>query len=132
MNSASNVMNESPAQATAIAPGAVSWSRQMYWCVRRELWESKSIYIAPIAAAAITLIACSISAMRLPERMRAAAALDPMQQIAIIERPFDLTALLPTEKIARAANLEVERGDAEAAAEVAELADRRQAATRNR
>jgi ABC-2 type transport system permease protein len=94
MNSASNVMNESPVQATTMAPSTVPWSRQMYWCVRRELWESKSIYMAPIMAAVITLVACSISAMRLPERMRAATALDPMQQMAIIEGPFDLASLL--------------------------------------
>jgi ABC-2 type transport system permease protein len=66
----------------------------MYWSVRRELWESKSIYFAPIAGAALTLVACSISAMRLPERMRAAAALDPMQQMGIIEGPFDMAGLL--------------------------------------
>jgi len=91
MNSASNVMNESPAQATAIAPSTVSWSRQMYWCVRRELWEYKSIYIAPIAGAALALVACSISMMRLPERMRTA---DPMQQWGMIDGPFTLAALL--------------------------------------
>jgi ABC-2 type transport system permease protein len=93
MNSASNV-NEFPTQAQSIAPAAISWTRQMYWCVRRELWESKSIYIAPIAAAALALVACSISAMRLPEQMRSAATLDPMQQLAVIEGPFDLAGLL--------------------------------------
>lgn len=94
MNSASNVMNESPAQATTIAPVAVSWSRQLYWCVRRELWESKSIYIAPIIGAALALVACSISAMRLPERMRSAAALGRIDESGIIAGPFDLAGLL--------------------------------------
>jgi len=93
MNSASNVMNESPVEAQTIAPSAVSWSRQMYWSVRREMWESKSIYLAPIIGAAITLLACSISAIRLPGRMRSAAALDPMQQMGIIEGPFDMAGL---------------------------------------
>lgn len=63
----------------------------MYWCVRRELWEYKSIYIAPIAGAALALVACSISMMRLPERMRTA---DPMQQWGMIDGPFTLAALL--------------------------------------
>lgn len=94
MNSASNVMNASPTQTQTIARGAVSWRRQMYWSVRRELWESRSIYIVPVAAAALSLVACSISAMRLPERLRAAAALAPMQQMGIIEGPFDLAGLL--------------------------------------
>ncbi len=44
----------------------------------------------------------------------------------------DLPALLTTQQIAGAADLEVERGDAEAAAEVAELLDRRQALLRHR
>jgi ABC-2 type transport system permease protein len=94
MNSASNVMNESPAATQAIVPATVSWSRQMYWCVRRELWESKSVYIVPLAAAGLTLVACLFNVARLPERVRAAAALDPMQQLEIIERPFDLAGLL--------------------------------------
>ncbi|HKF26120.1 MAG TPA: hypothetical protein VKB24_09095 [Candidatus Acidoferrum sp.] len=94
MNSASNVVNETPAQATAITAGAISWSRRMYWCVRRELWESKSVWIAPAVAAALTLVACSISAMRLPERLRTAAAADPMRQMNIAEGPFDMAGLL--------------------------------------
>jgi len=94
MNSASNVMNQSPAQAQAIAPAAVSWHRQIYWCVRRELWESRSIYIAPVAAAGLTLIACMISAMRLPERIRSAATLDPTQRLAVVAGPFHMAALL--------------------------------------
>src|SRR5262249_46285184 len=94
MNSASNVMNESPAQTTTMVPSAVSSSRRMYWCVKRELWENKSIYIAPIAGARITLVACSMSPMRVAERMRSAASLDPMQQMRIIEGPLDMAALL--------------------------------------
>ena len=39
---------------------------------------------------------------------------------------FDVAALLAAEQVAGAADLEVERGDAEAAAEVAELANRGQ------
>ena len=45
---------------------------------------------------------------------------------------FDVAALLAAEQIAGAANLEVERGDAEAAAEIAELANRRQPPPRDR
>jgi ABC-2 type transport system permease protein len=94
MNSASNVMNESPAATQAIAPAAISWSRQMYWCVRREFWESRSLYIVPLVAAGLTLIACLISVARLPERLRAVAALDSLQQLEIVEGPFDMAGLL--------------------------------------
>lgn len=98
MNSASNssqlpgVMNESPAQAQTLPSSAVWWSRQMYWCVRRELWESKSIYIAPLAAGAIALMGCLIGAMLLPKHMRAATSL--AQQLDMFETPLNMAALL--------------------------------------
>ena len=66
----------------------------MYWCVRRELWESRSIYIAPVAAAALTLIACMISATRLPGRMRSVATLEPIDQLAVVLGPVDTAALM--------------------------------------
>jgi ABC-2 type transport system permease protein len=94
MNSASNVMNQSPAAAEVIAPAAAPWGRQMYWCVRRELWESRSVYIAPLAAGALALLACLISVARLPERIRAAGALDLAQQLEMVESPFDMAGLL--------------------------------------
>src|SRR5712664_491362 len=39
------------------APAVITASRHMYWSVRRELWEHRSIYIAPLAAAAVFLLA---------------------------------------------------------------------------
>lgn len=94
MNSASNVINESPAEAQAIASNTMPWTRQMYWSVRREIWENRSIYIAPLAAAALALMGCVISIGRLPEKLRAAAGLDAMKQLEIIEKPFDMAGLL--------------------------------------
>jgi ABC-2 type transport system permease protein len=38
-------------------PAIITASRNMYWSVRRELWEHRSIYIAPLAAAAFFLFA---------------------------------------------------------------------------
>jgi len=94
MNSASNVMNDSPAAAQVIAPAAASWGRQMYWCVRRELWESPSIYVAPLAAGALALVACLVSVGRLPERLRTAGAIDLAQQLEMVEGPYDMAGLL--------------------------------------
>jgi ABC-2 type transport system permease protein len=47
--------------APAIPPAAFSMTRPFYWSVRRELWENRSIYLAPLAAAAVSLIAFLIS-----------------------------------------------------------------------
>lgn len=76
------------------APASLAATRPLYWSVRRELWENRSIYIAPVAVAALTLFGFLISTIRLPERMRAAAALDPIRQQEAILQPYSVSALL--------------------------------------
>jgi ABC-2 type transport system permease protein len=73
---------------------AMSTTRPMYWSVQRELWEYRSIYVAPLAAAAVSLFAFLISLIRLPHKMRALAALDPAQQHKAVVMPFHLAAAL--------------------------------------
>ena len=65
---------------------------RMSWSVRRELWEHRSIGIAPLAVACLFLLGFAISAFRLPGRMRAAATLDAMHQRAAIVGPYDMAA----------------------------------------
>jgi ABC-2 type transport system permease protein len=57
------------------SPAVFSATRPFYWSVRRELWENRSIYIAPLAAAGIFLIGFLISTIRLPRQMRDPSAL---------------------------------------------------------
>jgi ABC-2 type transport system permease protein len=64
----------------------------MYWSIRRELWESRSIYIAPLAAAVVFLLGFLISMVRLPQKMRALSALDPAHQRETIAMPYDMVA----------------------------------------
>ena len=66
MNTPSNAMPESPLDSQAIAPAAMSATRPLYWSVRRELWENRSIYIAPLAVAAVVLFGFLISTIGLP------------------------------------------------------------------
>ena len=94
MNTQSNAMPESSVESHVIAPSVVSATQPFYWSVRRELWENRSIYIAPLAVAGLILFGFLISAFRLPGKMRAALALDPMQQRQLIQQPFDFAALL--------------------------------------
>jgi ABC-2 type transport system permease protein len=61
--------------------------------VRRELWENRSIYIAPLAVAGLILFGFLISTIHLPAKMRA-LPLDPMQRRELIEQPFNFAALL--------------------------------------
>src|SRR5215472_249903 len=90
MNTQSNAMHESPLASQVVATaGVISPGRLMYWLVRRELWENRSIYIAPLAVAALFLAAFLIGLFMLPgHRMRAVMALDPAKQRAAIEQPY--------------------------------------------
>jgi ABC-2 type transport system permease protein len=92
MNTQSNAVPESPLESRVIAPAVIPEIRRMYWSVRRELWESRSIYIAPLAVAAVFLFGFLISTIHLPAKMR--AALDPMYRTELIRQPYDLAALL--------------------------------------
>jgi ABC-2 type transport system permease protein len=94
MNTQSNAIPESPLESQVIAPAVISATRRMYWSVRRELWESRSIYIAPLAVAAIFLFGFLIRTIHLPDKMRAALALNPVQQHEFIEQPYNFAALL--------------------------------------
>jgi ABC-2 type transport system permease protein len=62
MNIQSNAMSES-FQSQSIAPAIIPATRSCYWAVRRELWENRSIYLAPLAVAAVSLFAFSLSSI---------------------------------------------------------------------
>src|SRR6266480_5439910 len=93
MNTQSNAMPGS-LDAQRVAPAVLSPTRPMYWSVRRELWENRSIYIAPLAVAGVFLFGFLISTIHLPARIRALSALDPAQQREAIAMPFDIAAAL--------------------------------------
>ncbi len=94
MSTQSNAIPESPLESQVIAPAVIPATRRMYWSVRRELWESRSIYIAPLAAAGVALLGFLLTLIHMPERMRAASTLSPMQQHERIEQPYDAAAAL--------------------------------------
>ncbi len=95
MNTQSNATPGPSFDAQAIAPQAmrnVSASRRLYWSIRRELWESRSIYLAPLAVAALILIGFLISTIPLGDKMRTASALSAWQQLQLIELPYTVAA----------------------------------------
>ena len=61
--------------------------RPLYWSIRRELWENRSIYVAPLAVAAVFLFGFALSTIMLPHHLRA-AALDPAKQDRMLVVPF--------------------------------------------
>jgi ABC-2 type transport system permease protein len=61
MNSPSNAVTQAQATAQPIAATGVSRTAPFLWSIRRELWESKYIYIAPLGVAAVFLLAFAIA-----------------------------------------------------------------------
>jgi ABC-2 type transport system permease protein len=68
--------------------------RRLYWSVRRELWEYRSVYLGPLIVGAVVLIGFSIALVHLPGRVRAASALGDAQLRQVIEGPYVLAALM--------------------------------------
>jgi len=91
MSTQSNTVPSSfgvPGEAAAPIPS----TRIFYWLVRRELWEHRSIYIAPLAAGGIVLFGFLISLGHLQRRMRDLLAMDPMMQRGAIETHYMVAA----------------------------------------
>src|SRR5205807_8707087 len=69
-------------------------TRPLYWSAWREVWENRSIYIAPLIVAAFQVFGFAISTIGLAERRRAVLLLDPAHQRAAIAQPYDLAAMM--------------------------------------
>src|SRR6202521_1654092 len=91
MNTQSNAVPES-FDSQGIAPAAMSATRPMYWSVVRELWENRSIYIAPLVVAAVVLFASLVNSVRLPQKMRGLSALDATKQRSVVVMPYSMAA----------------------------------------
>jgi ABC-2 type transport system permease protein len=91
MNSSETV----PESAGVSDPGYRSAAPQpFYWSVWRELWENRSIYVAPIVVAIVVLFGFLVSTIGLPERRRAVLLLDPAKARAAIEAPYNMAAIM--------------------------------------
>jgi len=67
-------------------------TRPFYWSVRRELWETRSVFIAPAAVGAIVFLGFLVSAIGLPHRRLNTLTLPPEKQAALINLPYDIGA----------------------------------------
>ncbi|HSY36951.1 MAG TPA: hypothetical protein VK814_14440 [Acidobacteriaceae bacterium] len=55
--------------AHATPAARISEARRLFWSIRRELWENRAIYIAPLAVAAFILLGFFYSTVRMPAVM---------------------------------------------------------------
>jgi len=92
MNTESNAMPEAVDLQT-VAPAAMTRTRPFYWCLRRELWENRSIYIAPLAAAALFLFGYLISVMVL-RHMHGTWSLNPKHHRDLLTIPYELAGAM--------------------------------------
>jgi ABC-2 type transport system permease protein len=93
VNSQSNAMSESSIQSQGTAPAAVSAARVMYWSIRREIWENRAIYVAPLAAAGVFLFGFAINLATMRRRI-GASLLGPAQQHDLLMTRYELSASL--------------------------------------
>lgn len=66
----------------------------LYWSIRRELWENRSLSIVPLIAAGFSLFIFVAGSYRFAERQRATLRLDAVTQRGRIEMPYDLVAMM--------------------------------------
>src|SRR5262245_24531262 len=94
MNTQPNAVPEPAVDLQGAATATLSPTRPLYWSVRRELWENRSIHIAPLVVAAVFLFGFLISTITLPRRMDAlfSTPLDPAKQRNVVAMPYSIAA----------------------------------------
>ena len=78
----------------AAPPAALASTRPFYWSVRRELFEYRSIYLAPLAISGVVLLGFMVMLVRLPRTMRTAMAMEPMAHRHALAQHYEVTAAL--------------------------------------
>ena len=83
MNTQSHAMPE------MTAPAPMSATQPIYWSVKRELWENRSIYIAPLAVAAVMVFGFLIASIG-----RAMSTSNLAQRLTVLEEPYHFATAL--------------------------------------
>jgi len=91
MTNPSEPMTEASQTRPSSAPPSTPHrpARPFYWSVRRELWENRSLYLAPLAVAALALVGLMLSTIGMAQRRLVTLTLPPAKQAAAIAQPYD-------------------------------------------
>jgi len=95
MNIHSNAVPESSG-AQAMPPTVMRATRPFCWSVRRELWENRSIYIAPLAAAGVYMLGFLISLVWMPHHLRHLVPPDPEHPLILLAMNYAHAGMLLT------------------------------------
>src|SRR5256885_1646851 len=93
MNTQSSTIRE-PFEAQRVAPVSLSATRPFFWSVKRELWENRSTYIAPLVAAAVFLFGFLINMLAMRRRVHAMWPFDPPQQHHLLTTRYELAGAM--------------------------------------
>jgi ABC-2 type transport system permease protein len=69
-------------------------TRPFYWSLRRELWENRSIYLAPLAVAAVVLIGFAVNVIHSANQTGTPLALHLPNDPTPIQQPYAIAAVL--------------------------------------
>jgi ABC-2 type transport system permease protein len=92
MNTSSSIPSNAMPEFRTESGGIVSATRPFYWSVRKELWEYRSIYLAPASIAAVILLGFVFVLAGLPHTVHSAMAMNGQQQRDAISHPFEVVA----------------------------------------
>ena len=92
MNTHANAMAESSLESQLMAPTHIPATRRLYWSARREVWENRFVYMAPLGVAGVFLFGYLISMIHLPAQMGELSGVDPAHYRDAILRPYDIAA----------------------------------------
>ena len=79
-------------EAPEVRRPASSTTRPFYWSLRRELWENRSIHIAPLVAAGVVLFGFLLANRNLATKMDQWRLLDSASRTAKLELPYHFAA----------------------------------------
>lgn len=68
--------------------------RPFYWSLRREIWEHRSIYMAPLIVAAVVLVGLLIASAQLPGTLRSLPTMSVARQHDLMSMPYSIAAVL--------------------------------------
>ena len=93
MNAQVNAVPESGPEAVAIATVGNA-TRPFYWSVRRELWEHRALFIAPLVPAGIVLLFVLLGAFNLGRGVHLSSPATPGQYSGLLAGMLGTTAML--------------------------------------
>jgi len=85
MNTTASTALQPGAEQQGIASAAAAATRPFYWAVRRELWEYRSLYIAPLAVGGVALVGLLYA-------MVSRVMKSNVEQMEVLKEPYSLAA----------------------------------------